>query len=141
MGSPRGPELSGRQREGRTRWSQVCSCRRSARLHRPAARMKKPSAPPGDLPSTVQPVAAWTAAAPAHPHTLYQYHYTRQWEGASTNKLQVRLPQILTLVGLARCQQRCNQSWARCSAFMPPPASRGHTVQELLKNIVTQQRR
>ena len=40
----------------------------------------------------------------------------------------VKAAKIVPLVGLARSKQDPNQPWARCSVFIPPPASRGQYI-------------
>ena len=49
--------------------------------------------------------------------------YMRQ--GASADKLQSRATTYPTPCWIRQIQARPNQPWARCSVFLPPPASRG----------------
>ena len=59
----------------------------------------------------------------------FYYHYTLelscQRQGACADKLQVKAATHPTPGWTRQIQERPNQPWARCSKFVPPPASRG----------------
>ncbi len=65
---------------------------------------------------------------------IVRTRFSCQKQGASADKLHVKAAEFLPPVGLPRSKQD-HQPWARCSVFVPPPASRGQESGSLRWNI------